>query len=80
MNNSAMEVRTASSEMTAGNQLILDEINKLQVTSEQMDSSMNDMNTEAQRILERGKTLSEISGRMGATIEDIAVRIEQFKV
>ena len=41
---------------------------------------MNDMNTEAQKIFERGQVLSEISERMQNTIKDISIRIEQFKV
>lgn len=80
MNNSTLEVRTASTEMAMGNRLILDEVKNLQVAADQMDSSMNNMNTEAQRIFERGQILSEISERMQTTIKDISIRIEQFKV
>lgn len=80
MNNSTMEVRTASSEMTTGNKLILDEINKLQTASDRIDSSMSEMNIGAQKIFERGQILAGISEKMGGTIQDIAVRIEQFKI
>ena len=66
--------------MTTGNKLIFDEVQKLQVAVEQMDSSMNSMNDEARKIFERGQILSEISERMEETIKDISVRIEQFIV
>ena len=80
MNNSTIEVKKASTEMTTGNKLIFDEVQKLQVAVEQMDSSMNSMNDEARKIFERGQILSEISERMEETIKDISVRIEQFIV
>ena len=80
MNNSTMEVRTASAEMSEGNKLILQEIQKLQVAAEQMDENMNYMNNESQKIFEKAKSLSDINERMEATIKDISLRIEQFKV
>jgi methyl-accepting chemotaxis protein len=80
MNNSTMEVRTASAEMTEGNKLILHEIQKIQVAADQMDENMNYMNNESQKILEKAQNLSDINELMEGTIRDIAVRIEQFKV
>ena len=80
MNNSTLEVRTASAEMSEGNKLILQEIQKLQAAAEQMDENMNYMNNESQKIFEKAKSLSDINERMEATIHDISVRIEQFKV
>jgi methyl-accepting chemotaxis protein len=80
MNNSTLEVRTASAEMTEGNKVILQEIQKLQVAAEQMDENLTFMNNESQKIFEKAKSLSDINERMETTIKDIAVRIEQFKV
>lgn len=80
MNNSTMEVRTASAEMSEGNKLILKEIQTLQVAAEQMEENMNYMNSESQKIYEKAQSLSDINERMEATIHDISLRIEQFKV
>ncbi len=80
MNNSTLEVRTASAEMSEGNKLILQEIKKLQVATDQMDESMSYMKNESQKIFEKAKSLSDINERMEATIHDISLRIEQFKV
>lgn len=66
--------------MSEGNKLILQEIQKLQVAAEQMDENMNYMNNESQKIFEKAKSLSDINERMEATIHDISIRIEQFKV
>ena len=80
MNDSTSEVRAASGEMTEGNKHILSEIQKLQIATETMKESIQEMHSGAQRINETGAALSNMSGQMAENITKIGEEIDLFKV
>lgn len=80
MNNSTAEVKAAGAEMSAGNRQILNEINRLQTTSDIMKSSMTEMSAGAKKMNETGSALSDISGTVNETIQEISKEIDQFKI
>ncbi len=80
MNNSTSEVKNASVEMAEGNKAILEEMNRLQTSSAIMKDSMNEMSAGARKINETGAALSDVSAKIGQSIEKIGNQIDQFKV
>ena len=80
MNNSTTEVRTSSQEMSAGNQTILDEVKILQEATRAIKESIERMYDGASQIIKNGTTLSNISGTMEQSINQIGSQIDLFKV
>ncbi len=80
MNNSTMEVKSASGEMTAGNRHILDQIEKLQTVTDKIKDSIEEMHIGAEGINQTGATLSTISGKVTENIKKIGSEINLFKV
>ena len=80
MNDSTVEVRNASSEMEEGNRMILSEVTNLQNATMAMNESMEEMSVGARKINETGATLSDISGKVKDSINQIGEQVDQFKV
>ena len=80
MNNSASEVRTAASEMSEGNQMILREVSALQEFTRAMNGSMEEMSIGAEKINETASTLTTIAADVKDSIDQIGGQIDQFKV
>lgn len=80
MNDSTIEVRTASREMSEGNKAILEEVQHLQDATGNMKDSMSKMGDSARKINETGVALVEIATKMRDTISEIGGQIGQFKV
>lgn len=80
MNDSTVEVRTASVEMATGNKLILDQIQKLQQVTEEIQLSVANMTSGAERINETGQALTQISSQMNNSITEIGNQVDLFKV
>ena len=80
MNDSTIEVRTASEEMSIGNKQILDEVRHLQDSTLVMKTSMEEMSIGAKKINNTGAMLTEIAGKMQSSISQIGSQIDQFKV
>ena len=80
MNDSTVEVRNASSEMEEGNKMILKEVQNLQNATMAMNQSMEEMAVGARKINETGATLSDISGKVKDSINQIGEQVDQFKV
>ena len=66
--------------MTEGNKHILAEIQKLQVSTDTMKGSIEEMHTGAERINQTGAALSDISGKVAENIRQIGSEIDLFKV
>ena len=80
MNDSTIEVRSASSEMGEGNKLILSQVENLQAVTDVINASISEMLIGAQRINETGSILSDISGEVTSSIQQIGDQIDKFKV
>ena len=80
VNSSTAEVRNASAEMSEGNQSILQEIQMLQNATLGMRTGMEEMSIGAKKINETGALLSELSGEMARSINEIGEQIDKFKV
>lgn len=80
MNDSTSDVRVSSGNMSAGNQIILDQVKKLQLATEEIKSSMIEMTTSANQISGNGTTLSDISKAMQDSILKIGSQIDLFHV
>ncbi len=80
MNDSTIEVKTASVEMSQGNKAILEEVQNLQNATGIMQTSVEEMTFGAKKIKETGLELREISDKMKSSIEDIGGQIDKFKV
>ncbi len=80
VNNCSSEVGVASSEMAKGNQLILDEVSRLQDSTESMKHGVEEMELSATDIEENGGNLSGLSKRLGDSINIIGEQIDQFKI
>ena len=80
MNNSTVQVRNASEEMTEGNKAILEEVQRLQNATTSMKESMDEMVIGAKKINETGAQLEDISGKVKEQIAHIGNQIDQFKV
>ena len=80
MNDSTVEVRNASSEMEEGNRMILSEVTNLQNATMAMNESMEEMSVGARKINETGATLSDISGKVKDSINQIGEQVDKFRV
>ncbi len=80
MNDSTIEVRNASKEMSEGNKAILDEIKNLQDSTSVMSGSMEEMSIGATKINESGVALTEISKKVHKSIGEMGSQIDKFKV
>ncbi|MBR0497170.1 MAG: methyl-accepting chemotaxis protein [Treponema sp.] len=80
MNDSTSEVKTASHEMAVGNQTILKEIHNLQDATQVIKDGMKEMSAGAKEMNETSAILSEISGKVGDSINQIGAQIDQFQV
>ena len=80
MNESTVEVQTASREMADSNHNVLSEVEVLKETSLQMRQSMEEMSIGAGKINETGSELSDISSKLKNSIKEIGNEIDLFKV
>lgn len=80
MSDSMNEVSSASAEMSEGNKAILEEVQHLQNATLEIRQSVVGMAENAKNIHETGNMLSDISGKMQASISQIGNKIDQFKV
>ena len=80
MNDSTVEVRNASNEMSEGNKMILKEVQQLQNAAMAMSQSMEEMAVGARKINETGAALSEVSGQINSSIGKIGEQVDKFKV
>ena len=80
MNDTTSEVKSSSVEMRDGNQLILQAVQQLQESSLNINRSMDDMETGAQKISETGNALVDISSKLKEAINGIGYQINQFHV
>lgn len=80
MNDSTLEVKSASNEMGNGNKLILSQVENLQSVTDVINGSITEMLTGAEQIHQTGATLSDISGEVTRSIQEIGNQINQFKV
>lgn len=80
MNDSTTEVRVASKEMSEGNEQILKEIRKLQDATDIIQRGIEEMHVGAEEINKTGVALSEISGKVTDSIEQITEEIGLFKI
>ena len=79
MNDSTLEVRTASIEMSMGNQAVLDGVQNLKNSTGTMKDSMGNMEGGAKKIMESGEILSQITQKMQGSIDNIGTQIDQFQ-
>ena len=80
MNDSTGEVRRASKDISARNEVILDEMQKLRSSSETMRQGVEEISNGAHRIGESGTELARNSNDVRDAIEDISSQISMFKV
>ena len=80
MNDSTVEVRNASTEMSEGNKLILKEVQILQNAAMAMSQSMEEMAIGARKINETGAALSDVSNQINGSIAKIGEQVDKFKV
>ena len=80
MNDSTEVVISAVKEMSEGNASILKEIQTLQTSTVELKQNMELMEEGAKSIRETGKSLSDISQQMTASIDDIGGQVDQFQV
>ena len=80
MNDSTLEVRTASQEMSQGNQAILAEIRQLQNATFAIKESMEIISSTTEKITETGESLDKITKIMYDSILEIGNQVDQFKV
>ena len=80
MNDSTLEVRTASKEMSEGNQAILTEIRQLQTATFAIKESMDIISSTTEKITETGQSLDKITKIMYDSILEIGNQVDQFKV
>lgn len=80
MNDSTSEVKNASHEMAIGNRQILDEVNNLQNATSVIKGGMEEMTVGAKAMNNTSAALSEISSKVGDSINMIGSQIDQFQV
>ena len=80
MNDSTEVVISAVKEMSEGNASILKEIQTLQASTVELKQNMEQMEAGAETIKETGKSLSDISQQMAASIDVIGGQVDQFQV
>lgn len=80
MNDSTIEVRNASREMSEGNKAILEEVRNLQDATSVMSGSMEEMGIGATKINESGVALTDICKKTHESIDRMNNHIDKFKV
>ena len=80
MNDSSSEVKTASLEMAEGNKAILSEIKHLQDATLSMKQGMDEVSDGAKHINHTSASLTDISGKMDASIRSMGDQVDLFKV
>ncbi len=80
MNDSSLEVRTASQEMAIGNKTVLDEIQRLQGTTIVIKDSVEEMTLGARKIAETSDALDQIVEKINTSISDIGEQVDKFTV
>ena len=80
MNDSTDEVIQAVNEMSVGSKSILEEVQNLQNATLSVRETMEGVKLSAEEIKATGKELSDISGLMKNSINDIGSQVDQFKV
>ena len=80
MNDSTAEVQKASQKMTEESRVIVDEVGTLQTETEAMRRSMDEMAHGADKIGEMGASLTDISGVMEQSINEIGRQVDQFEL
>ncbi|MBR0099888.1 MAG: methyl-accepting chemotaxis protein, partial [Treponema sp.] len=80
MNDSTVEVRNASNEMSEGNKMILKDVQQLQNAAMTMSQSMEEMAIGARKINETGAALTEVSNQINNSISKIGEQVDKFKV
>ena len=80
MNDSTSEVKSASREMSEGNKAILKEIHNLQDATSVIKDGMSEMEAGAKEMSDTSTVLSEISDKVGESINQIGTQIDQFQV
>ena len=79
MNQSATEVQQASQKMSSDSRVIMDAIANLQEKTTSMKNGMDQMSSSAGKINSTGKALSDISGIVEESINEIGRQIDQFE-
>ena len=80
MNDSSSEVSSASKEMAQGNQLILEQVERLKSSADKMLSYINVMDENTRQIDTSSTELIDISTKVSETIGQISAQIDQFEV
>ncbi len=80
MNDSTTNVRTSSQEMSVDNRAILNQVSSLQLATNSIAESMNDMKMRAAEINENSHDLDETGNMMRKAMSDIGTQIDLFKV
>ena len=79
MNESAQQVQQASQKMSLDSRAIMDEVSNLQDKTKSMKQGMDQMSSSAEKINSTGKALSDISGIVEESINEIGRQIDQFE-
>ena len=80
MNDSTLQVRSASKEMATDSRTIMNEVSMLKSGSENMQQGVTEMSSSAEKINELGNMLTEISQLMEKSITSMGKQVDQFKV
>ncbi len=80
MNDSSVEVNSASKEMSNGNHSILEQVSRLKRSSTKMQDFINSMDEKAAQIDKSSSELIDISSKVSETITQIGSQIDQFEV
>ena len=80
VNDITSEVRSGSSEMSAGNKTILDEMGKLRISSTEIKASMDELLRSVEAISESARRVSDMARATSSTIEGMDKAIGRFKV
>ncbi len=80
MNENSHQVREASKDMANKNEIILEEVKKLQTSTESINQAMNEMSAGATKISETSESLAENSTAVENSIKKIGTQINLFKV
>lgn len=80
MNDSTLEVQSASKEMLEGNKLILNEVNQLRESSKDIRLSMNQITDSTNEMKQTGAKLDEIAQTVTDTVANIGQQVDLFTV
>lgn len=80
LDNNSREVKDASQEMSKGNETILHEVTELDEAMSTIKNGMDDMAKSAKKINDVGTALSGLTQEIEASIENISLELDQFKV